>query len=174
MEKWKDVFGYEGLYKVSNTGKIFSVKKHIEMKLQLDVYGYKIVTLYKNKKHKTYKVHRLVAIAFIPNQNKQSQVNHIDENKTNNNVCNLEWCSSNYNANFGNRNKNISKKQKNRIDQVKSVMQITSDGRLVAEFESVREAERKTGIFRSNIIACCKGKKRYPKAGGFVWKYNDN
>lgn len=174
MEIWKDVNGYVGLYKVSNTGKILSMKKGKEMTLHVDVYGYHIATLYKDKKHKTHKVHRLVAIAFIPNPNEYPSVNHKDENKKNNHVDNLEWSSSFYNANYGSRNKNISKTQTNRIDQARHVLQFTRDGLLVAEFESVREAERQTGVYRSNIIACCKGNKRYPAAGGFVWEYKES
>lgn len=171
MEVWKDINEYVGLYKVSNTGKIISMKKGKEMTLHVDVYGYPIVTLYKDKKHKTHKVHRLVAIAFIPNPNNYPSVNHKDENKKNNHIDNLEWSSCFYNANYGSRNKNISKTQTNRIDQARPVLQFTRSGLLVSEFESVREAERQTGIYRSNIIACCKGNKRHPAAGGFVWRY---
>jgi hypothetical protein len=173
MEILKDIVGYEGLYKVSASGDVFSVKKDMKMTLHLDRYGYLIITLFKDKKHKSHKVHRLVANAFIPNPNNHPSVNHKDETKTNNHESNLEWCSSLHNANYGSRNKNISSSQTNRKDQARQVVQLTVGGQYIAEYNSVREAERETAVYRSNIIACCKGNKRYPSAGGFVWMYKE-
>ena len=99
--------GYEGLYSVTKDGKIYSHIKKRFLKQSIKN-GYTSVNLYKNKKYKTYRVHRLVAETYIPNLNNYPQVNHKDENRSNNSVENLEWCTSSYNINYGNRNKNFS------------------------------------------------------------------
>lgn len=127
-EIWKDIKNYEGYYQVSNLGRIKSVDRYINqyngynystriykgkiLKFSIGTRGYLKVVLQKERKVKTYNVHRLVAEAFIPNPNNLPQVNHIDENKLNNNINNLEWCSSKYNINFGNRNIKVSNKLK--------------------------------------------------------------
>ena len=100
---WKDIPGYEGLYKVSNTGEIYSMRENKNLSLSKDRYGYVQIILYKNGESKTYKVHRLVALAFIPNSDpiKYPIINHKDENKANNNVENLEWCDYQYNNTYG-------------------------------------------------------------------------
>lgn len=101
MEEWKDVKGYEGHYKVSNLGRIKSFKYYLEGKLlktQIDWDGYETISLTLNKKSKKYKVHRLVAQAFIPNPDNLLEINHKDKNKLNNNVKNLEWCTRKYNC----------------------------------------------------------------------------
>ena len=102
---WKDISGYEGLYKVSNTGEIYSMRENKNLSLSKDRYGYEQIILYKNGESKTYKVHRLVALAFIPNPDpiKYPIINHKDENKLNNNASNLEWCDYQYNNTYGNR-----------------------------------------------------------------------
>ena len=114
IELWKDIEGYEGLYQVSNTGKVKRVK-HIDTKCRQgyrvfkermlkpisNERGYLYVKLSKNNKEKTFKIHRLVAQAFISNPNNYPQVNHKDEVKTNNNITNLEWCDNKYNCNYG-------------------------------------------------------------------------
>ena len=110
QEIWKDIKGYEGLYQVSNMGRIKSLKRKVKNKngyrianekiikpVLTDTCKYYAVGLHKNKKRKTLLVHRLVAINFIPNPNNYTEVNHKDENKQNNNVNNLEWCNHKYN-----------------------------------------------------------------------------
>ena len=110
IEEWKDIPGYEGLYEVSNTGFVRNKKRNKLLKGFIDRNGYKIVLLsYKGQKH--FSVHRLVAEVFIPNINNSYQVNHKDEDKTNNNVDNLEWCDCKYNINYGLRTKKVKKKQ---------------------------------------------------------------
>ena len=105
IEIWKDVKGYESLYQVSNLGRIRSIKNGIKIKKQYErPNGYMQVCLCQNGKITTYKTHRLVAEAFIPNINNLPEVNHKDENKINNCVDNLEWCTSSYNKNYGTRN----------------------------------------------------------------------
>lgn len=111
-EMWKDILGYEGLYQVSNLGDVRSLKyaggNKVKMLKQATVNGYKRVSLVKNGKGKNYLVHRLVAIAFIPNPDNLPIVNHKNEDKTNNNVNNLEWCTQEYNINYGTRNERAS------------------------------------------------------------------
>ena len=111
MEYWKDIKGYEGLYQVSNLGRIRKENKIISPWTQL---GYKIVVLWKNKKCKKFRVHRLVAEAFILNPNNYTQVNHKDEDKSNNSVENLEWCTQKYNNSYGNRTLKMLETYKNR------------------------------------------------------------
>lgn len=120
-EIWKPVVGWEGLYEVSNLGNVkvldrfvnsgiknnSSVKRRGQILKQYDKRGYMQVTLTLNGKRKYCNVHRLVAEAFIPNPDDLPQINHKDENKLNNNVNNLEWCTAKYNCNYGNRNSKI-------------------------------------------------------------------
>ena len=107
MEKeiWKDIAGYEGLYKVSNLGRIKKLGNNFSCKEKIlvnsDCHGYLHVNLYKNGTRKSYLVHRLVALSFIENTNNYMEINHIDENKHNNCVENLEWCTRKYNNNYG-------------------------------------------------------------------------
>lgn len=97
FETWKDVSGYEGLYRISNSGKVYSCRRNKEMR-PADSNGYFIVCLCKNSNYKVKSVHRLVAEAFIPNTNNFNVVNHIDGNKKNNRVDNLEWCTQKQNV----------------------------------------------------------------------------
>lgn len=107
IEEWRDIKGYEGLYQVSNLGKVRNKKGKV-LKQYRNNKGYPCVHMYKNNKYKTKNVHRLVAISFIENPNNLPQVNHKDEDKTNNVVTNLEWCTNKYNCNYGNHRRNVS------------------------------------------------------------------
>jgi hypothetical protein len=125
LEEWKDVVGYEGLYEVSNTGKVRSLDRIVFQKnmyktikriypgrllsQKKDEYGYYDVGLSKNGKIRTYRTHRIVAQAFIPNEKNLPQVNHKDENPSNNHADNLEWCTAKYNVNYGTRTERMSK-----------------------------------------------------------------
>ena len=106
MEEWKNVIGYEGLYEVSNKGNVRNVRRNTLLKLSKTNYGYIQVHLYKNGIRTGLRVHRLVAQAFIPNPDNLPEVNHLDEDKTNNRVDNLEWCTAKYNVNYGHRTEN--------------------------------------------------------------------
>ena len=110
---WRDITDYIGLYKVSNTGEVFSIRSNKNLVKCHDKEGYLILALSNNGKRENKKIHRLVALEFIFNDDKinKIQVNHKDEDKTNNNVENLEWCTPKYNANFGTRNERFAKKQ---------------------------------------------------------------
>ena len=167
-EIWRDIDGYNSLYEISNLGNIKSKKRKINNRY----YGgkilvpiqrnkkYFVVNLYKNNKSKSYLVHRLVAQTFLENPNNLPQVNHKDENKDNNCVNNLEWCSSKYNINYGTRNKKISKR----------VNQYDINGNFIKNWESISSIYKNLKISRSNILNCCKG--IYKQAGGYVWKFD--
>ena len=112
MEEWKEIPGYEGLYEVSNMGNVRNIRRNTLLRLSKDCYGYTQVSLYKNSIRTGLRVHRLVAQAFLSNPDNLPQVNHKDEDKSNNRVDNLEWCDSKYNLNYGtarirSRNTNI-------------------------------------------------------------------
>ena len=166
-EIWKDIKDYEGHYQVSNLGRVKSIKfgKEIILKQHINIKGgYYYVCLLKNGKHKNYYVHRLVAEAFIPNSYNLPQVNHRDENKLNNNVDNLEWCTNEYNHNYGTINERISQSQS------KPVLQYDLNGNLIKEWKSVNECGR-NGFNQGDICKCCNGKRKTAK--GFIWVYKN-
>ena len=170
-EYWKPVVGYEGLYEVSNWGRVKSLKFGKEKILKQSIrHGYYSVGLSKNGIVKTYQVHRLVAEAFIDNTDNLTQVNHKDENKLNNNVDNLEWCSVLYNNTYNERHKKIAEKNING-KKSKPVLQYTLDGEFVREWESTREAGR-NGYQQICISKCCRGINKQHK--GFIWKYKED
>lgn len=173
MEEWRDIEGYEGLYQVSNEGRVRSLnynhtKTTKNLRLAIVKNGYVIVCLTKNGKTTNKYVHRLVAEAFIQNPNNFNCVNHKDENKTLNIVENLEWCDHKYNDNYGTRNDRIRTFARNRVDQSKIVYQYTLDGELVAIWESTKECGRQ-GFQQSNVQRCCVGEHKQHK--GYRWSY---
>lgn len=159
-EKWLPVVGYEGLYEVSSLGRVRSLPRNTTkgkiLAQQITKFGYLKVALVKNNVPKFFQVHRLVAISFIPNPNNLPQVNHINENKLDNRVENLEWCTAKYNMNYSN---------------AKRVAQNTLDEKLVAIYPSLIEASNQTGFWYGNISRCCLGKRK--TAYGYIWKYID-
>lgn len=169
-EVWKDILGYEGHYQVSNKGRVKSLKQGKEriLKQIINKRGYLRICLIKNGKKKIYMVHRLVAKSFLPNPNSLPQINHKDEDKTNNKVENLEWCDQKYNHNYGTINQRISEKMTNG-KLSKPVLQFTKDGKFVKEWKSTMDAKRNLGYASCHISSCCTG--RYKSAYGFIWKY---
>lgn len=172
MEEWRNIEGYDGLYQVSNEGRVRSLGRYIKsrgdgkswrdgrvLKSRKDKDGYLVVCLYNFNGAKFKKIHRLVAIAFIPNPNNLPQVNHKDECKINNYVENLEWCEGIYNLNYGTRNVRISSTLQNREDYSQKVYQYTLNGELVGVYPSASEAARVLGTSSTSIRACIKGKK---------------
>ena len=171
MEEWRDIKGYEGYYQVSNFGRVKSLSRDVGsnrcknesiMKTSLDKDGYEHLVLRKNGKQRHFRVNRLVAEAFLENPNNYPQVNHKDEDRTNNNVNNLEWCSAKYNVNYGSRTEKASKK----------VICVTT-GKI---FKSIAEASKYYNLRGNHISACCKGKLKscgkHPITGEkLVWKY---
>lgn len=160
---WREIEGFEGAYLVSDCGEVCSLRRHKHLKPKIDRYGYDVVTL--SLKGKTYyrTVHRLVAQAFIPNPNNLPTVNHINEDKRDNRVKNLEWASIADNDNHGTRNERMANTKSKR-----PVEQISPDGTIV-RYKGVKDAWRKTGINRSSIGLCCKNIRK--TAGGYRWRY---
>ena len=163
-EIWKDVVGFEGLYKVSNKGNVFSVERKDSqgqkrggrtLKPTYHTDGYLKLDLYKNGMRKTKTVHRLVADTFIPNPNNYLEINHKDEIKTNNNVANLEWCTSKYNKNHGDRTEKARQKLSKRV---KAVNIETGE---VITFNSTMEAGHK-GYDNGAVSKACRGVYKQP------------
>lgn len=153
-EEWKDVNGYEGLYRVSNLGRLYSVRRNKFMSFY-DQHGYKRLKIEKNGKEQDFAIHRLVAFAFLPNPDNLPFINHKDEDKENNRVSNLEWCTAKYNSNYS---------------LSKPVAQYTKKGELVAVYLSAKEASKWTGIDDATI-GCVVCGLRAKSAGGFLWRF---
>ena len=177
MEEWRAVVGYEGLYQVSNLGRVMSLERYDRAKkfwprrirvLSHDSDGYLVVCLYKDGAKKTCKVHRLVAQAFIDNPNNYPEVNHIDENKKNNCVENLEWATAKENTNYGTARARKSAKQKNNVHPC-PVIQKTLDGMEVARYASCSDIPRLTKFKRTGVVECLRG--RIQTAYGYKWEY---
>lgn len=162
-EIWKSIEGYEGYYEVSNYGRVRSVDRIVEysngylakhkgriLKGESDKRGYKRVRLSKNDKSKKFQVHRLVAIAFIPNPENKPFVNHIDETTFNNHVDNLEWVTGSENMRHGTIQQRLS-------DLKKKPIRCINDGK---EFGSVNEASDYYGIERKLISGVLSGAKK--------------
>lgn len=175
--KWKDIKGYEGKYQVSNLGEVRSLNyggtnNTKIMKSRTDCKGYKRIQLSKNGKPKTYKVHRLVAIAFIPNPNSLPQVNHKNEVKDDNRASNLEWCTNKYNCNYGTRSRRQGESIKGvNNSQARKVM-LVNTGKI---FNTVTEASNKYNVHRSAIAKCCRGEYKFAgkdeEGNKLIWKY---
>lgn len=175
-EVWKDVVGYDGRYQVSNKGNVRSVARKDSigrkcggrvLRPGYDKDGYRQVSLCKDGKPKTKKIHRLVTEIFIPNPNGFSEVNHKDEIKTNNYVENLEWCTRKYNVNYGTAIERVTQTQS------KKVRAINVKTGEVLTFTSINEAGRK-GYSGGHISASCRGV--YNTGGGnlyrgYKWSY---
>lgn len=166
-EIWKNIEGYPN-YQISSMGRVKTLNyKHTDkekiLKSRKDKYGYIKVDLYEEGKQKTHTLHRLVATAFIDNPNNLSQVNHKDEDKTNNRVENLEWCSPQYNINYGSRNEKMAKSRSIPI------LQFNLDGEFIKKWESGAQVQKDLGFDNSSITKCCKGK--YKSVYGFIWRY---
>ena len=171
-EVWKPVVGYEGLYEVSNLGNIKSLHKRHNGNLltpQKSHNGYLRVTLWKGNRKKVKRVHRLVAEAFLLNENNYEQINHKDGNKENNSISNLEWCSAKHNMMHA-VEKGLHRGTRNHPAKSKPVDMFSIDGEFICTYPSMKEAERQTGAFRSSIYACCHGKVN--AAGGYHWEYS--
>ena len=180
-EIWKDIPEYEGLYQVSNLGRVKSLERFrkgkndsstsVKEKIKKSVIsrnGYCRVILWKESIGKWHCVHRLVYLAFNGPIPENMQVNHINEIKTDNRLENLNLMTPKENTNFGT---GIERRVKKQINGKKSkpVLQYDLNDNLVKEYPSIRQVERETGFANQNIINCCKGK--YEQAYGFKWQY---
>lgn len=167
-EIWKDI-DPKGIYKISNLGRVRTTIRRgctVEfLKPNLVKVGYYVVYLRWGGKVHCFSVHRLVAMAFIPNPNNYPEVNHKDEDKTNNRVDNLEWCTRLYNVRYGTgteRRADSSRRDVNQYDK---------QGNLIKCWHGVRKACAALGLDTSNIVQCCAGRAK--TCGGFIWLYAD-
>lgn len=187
-EIWKDIPGFEQFYQVSNLGRVRS-KDHIRnnhyykgkiRKPQNNGHGYLFVMLSINGKHYQRYVHRLVAKAFIPNIHNYSEINHKDEDPSNNKATNLEWCTPKQNSNYGNHRLHLSQSSKqseqkhiacinNGMKTAKPVIQLTLNGKVVKCWESMEQAAKQGGFSTCNIRQCCNG--QYKQHKGYKWKF---
>lgn len=185
VEIWKDIKGYEGYYQISNLGNVKSLRDFKNKKIicrekilknHINKNGYVYIGLCKDKNHKTHRVHRLVAQTFIDNPDNLPQVNHIDGDKSNNCVDNLEWCTRSQNqihAYKHNLSKITTKRMesfmKNRKDNSKKIFQYDLDGNFIQEFESMKKLADFLKIDSSVISRCCSNNKPYKN---FIFKEN--
>lgn len=178
MEVWKDIQGYEGIYQVSNMGRVkrlvgYQCKKERILCGRLDKDGYRCVVLHKDGKEKNNKLHRMVAKAFIPNPENKNTVNHIDCNKDNNVVENLEWATDKEQMAHAKKNNRLVytefQKKQTQLALNKPVRQYTKDGEFVMEYSSMGHAAESMGGSRTNIHHACYGEQK--TAYGFVWKF---
>ena len=180
QEIWKPIKEYEGFYSVSNLGRVRSEKrisranmhggkktlKEVMKNIRTGKRGYKYVNLYTGKHYKSFTIHRLLAIHFILNPENLPCVNHIDGDKLNNDLCNLEWCS-------------YSKNNQHAIDTglrdykkiSKRVAQMNLAGDIIKVHNSMMDAQRELGIGNTQISSCCRGRYGHKTAGGFRWCY---
>ena len=169
METWRDVAGYEGRYQVSDLGRVRNVARRRLLNERKQRSGYVSVMLYAEGVAKSRLIHRLVAEAFLENLENKPFVNHIDENKRNNRVENLEWCTHKYNMNYGTVNHRISEKRGHGARSKRAICQKDMNGVVIAFWNSISEASKTTHTARSSIYQCCKGIHR--SANGYRWEY---
>lgn len=184
FEEWRDIEGYDGLYQVSNLGRVKSLKWNKEriLKLRLDSNGYLTVGLCKDGKLTTKIVHRLVAEAFIDNPENLPEVDHLSTVRTDNRVSNLSWCTRTENRRNPKSIEHYSECKKGEKAPMygkfgkehncsKPILQYSLDGELVGEWDCGMDVQRELGIKQQNISNCCRGKLK--TAYGFIWRYKN-
>lgn len=193
-EEWRDIVGYEGLYQVSNMGRVKGLSrvsnfgkrvKRIPIRIlkpTISKRGYYVVGLSKDGKTKNHTIHRILMTSFVPNPENKRAIDHIDTNKLNNSLDNLRWCTDKENSN------NEKTKEKNRNNcfrmwknglfdnrnntHYRKVAQYTKDGEYIKTWDSIIEVEKALGIDRSSISAICLGTNpNRHTAGGYKWKH---
>jgi len=180
-EVWKPVVGYEDLYEVSNYG---NVRRKIKLRWQFNKFGYARVSLWRNGVQKWKMIHRLVADAFLPNPKNHPEINHKDENKLNNFVfvnqygsvdpekSNIEWCTHEYNNNYGTRIERCLETRKENKTSCKPIKMLSLNNELIKMFESATEASVFVGAKTvSNISGCANHKPHHNTAYGYKWEW---
>ena len=162
---WVAINGYENIYEINELGEVRRIETGNVLKGHLSSDGYRRIGLTVSGKTKLFLVHRLVANAFIPNPNNYPCVNHKDENKSNNSINNLEWCTYRYNLNFGTRNIRANHSRK------KPILQFSKNGDFIREWDSVTDLKGATGMDISHVSSCCRGKRK--TANGYRWQYKN-
>ena len=157
-ERWRDIEDFEGRYRISDHGRVFSLLSKKLLNIYTNSHGYQCVYLYLDGHYKNFKIHRLVATAFIPNPLNLPQVNHKNEDKTYNYYTNLEWCSAAYNNNYGTRTLRAA------ITNARPVVCIETN----IIYWGAREAARQVGI-HNHISECCNGQRK--SCGGYHWRW---
>ena len=187
-EEFKDIKGYEGIYQISNYGRVKNIRKYNAisnqyykrekiLKCLINKGNYLKVGLIKDKIKKCCLIHRLVATHFIDNNENNKEINHIDTNKHNNRIDNLEWCSRSENMKHAFKN-NLCNKQMNHLKDIinsnkKKVLQYSLNDILIKEWESVAQIEKELGYSHSVIGKCCLNKPHCLSAYGYIWKYKE-
>lgn len=184
MEVWKDIKGFEGIYQISNKGRLKSFKRVSDGKI-LSTKNSKgwylnVVLEYKDK-FRSVKLHKLVAEAFIPNLLDKPEINHIDGNKQNNSVENLEWVTRNENVTHAikhNPDMLLGMMYHNKVLRSKIVQQFSLDGKFIAQYFTSAEASAATGVCQRNIMQVAKKEEYKPgmtrkQAGGFIWIFKE-
>ena len=178
LEIWKPIKGFEGLYEISNLGRVKTIGRKAKngtffptklLKLKPNKMGYILVALHKDGKIKRVGLHRLVAIHFIPNPNNYQIVNHLDRNPSNCRVDNLEWCTQSHNCRWDGALERRAKAQINRKDVSNLVNQYTLDGEFVMEWQSLAEIQRTLNYNVGNICKHIKG--QFSQMYGYIWRY---
>lgn len=193
-EIWKDIYyfneptnewiDYRGLYQVSNFGRVRSLDRTVKsgkcgvriykgkyLKTSKDEKGYLHVQLSKDGIYKNHRISRLVYFTFNPDADTKLQVNHIDEDKSNNRLDNLNLMTAKENCNWGTRSERFIKKIRNHKSMSKSVLQFDKNGNFIKEWISTQEVSRILKLLQPNIWKCCHGERK--TCGGFIWKYKE-
>ena len=183
IEVWRDIKGYEGLYQISNWGRVKSLPRKYAQKTEKILKnckngsGYYLVVLNKNGESKNHHIHRLVAEAFIHNPDNLPIINHKNGNKLNNSVENLEWCTYSHNTlesyRLNPRETYSPSRGKFGKDHhnSKKVLQYDLNGNFIREWECAREIQRRLNIHVGNISSCLNGKRK--TTGGYIWKFKE-
>lgn len=173
---WKDVIGFEGLYIVNKHGEIRSVDHYVKCNTGRRLVkgktikpcdrgnGYPFVTMGKNGKQYNMSIHRVVAMAFLPNPENLPEVNHKDTNSFNFDLDNLEWCDRKYNNNYANRAYKSGEKRRRRVEQIK-------DGFVIRVWNSLSEIGKECKLSIGNISECCNGRRN--SVGGYNWRFKE-
>lgn len=170
-EIWKPIKGYEGLYEAGTSGLIRNAKTKEIKSTRPNERGYLVVELYKGNVRNHKLVHQLIAKTFIPEEQWNESINHKDEDKQNNRIDNLEFCTMIENIKYGTRGLRSGLARFNHPLRSKKILQLTKNGVIIKEWCSIAEAYRQTKICRQNIVKCLKGLRNH--AGGYQWKYKE-